>query len=153
MEDEPHIIVSSFELLILFPLDLCVLFAGTIFLVERAWLFGAFLILMALFLGIVGQALPHRKKQTAGQLYSQNVGQRFGSITHEEGMGLGKAIMLTTLLVSLVAGAAALHRGLLWYWALAYVVVTWFVLPLASTVLCFIWSWIMEKIYGQPRDS
>src|SRR5882762_7051962 len=59
MEDAPHIVVRAFERLVLFPLDMCVLVGGVIFLFEKAWLFGAFLLLMSLFLGMVGQALPH----------------------------------------------------------------------------------------------
>jgi hypothetical protein len=151
MEDAPHIAVRVFEQLILFPLDVCVLVAGVIFLIEKAWLFGAFLLLMAVLFGIVGQGLPHRKKQTARQLYSQNLGKRFGDITHEESGGLGSAVVWTALLVSLVLGATALHRGLTWYWVLAYVVGSWFLFPLASIVFCLAWSWMMEKLYGQPR--
>lgn len=149
MEDAPHIVVRAFERLVLFPLDICVLVAGIIFLVQKAWLFGGFLLLMSLFLGMVGQGLPHRKKQTAQQLYSQNVGERFGNITHEESMGLGKAVILTAFLVSLVAGGAALHRDLSWYWVIVYVAASWFFFPLASILFCFAWSWVMEKIYGQ----
>lgn len=152
MEDAPHVVVRAFETLILFPLDICVLLAGVIFLIEKAWLFGVFLLLMSLFFGMVGQALPHRKKQTARQLYSQNVGERFGNITHEESMGLGKAVIVTGFLVSLVTGAAALHRDLSWYWVLAYFVGSWFLFPLVSIAFCFAWSWMMEKMYGQPRE-
>jgi hypothetical protein len=153
MEDAPHIVVRTFERLVLFPIDACVLVAGIVFLIEKAWLFGAFLLVVSLFLAIVGQALPHRKMQTAKQLYSQNVGERFGNITHEESMGLGKAVIVTALLVSLVAGAAALHRDLSWYWVLTYVVLSWFLFPLASVVFCFAWSWMMEKIYGKPSRA
>jgi len=151
MEDAPHIVVRTFERLILFPVDACILVAGVIFLVEKAWLFGAFLLLMSLFFAMVGQGLPHRKKQTARQLYSQNVGERFGDITHEESMGLAKAIIVTTFLFSFVAGAAALHRDLPWYSVLAYAVVSWFLFPLAAIVFCFAWSWLMERMHGQPR--
>ena len=151
MEDAPHIVVRTFERLILFPIDACVLVAGVIFLYEKAWLLGAFLLVMALFFGMVGQALPHRKKQTAWQLYSQSVGERFGNITHEESMGLGRALIVTAFLLSLVIGATALHRDLPWYWALAYVILTWLLFPLASALFCFAWSWMMEKMYRKPR--
>jgi ABC-type multidrug transport system permease subunit len=57
MDEAPHIAVRTFERLILFPIDACVLVAGIIFLIEKAWLFGAFLIIMSLFFAIVGQAL------------------------------------------------------------------------------------------------
>jgi hypothetical protein len=146
MENAPHIVVRTFERLILFPLDASVLVAGIIFLVERAWLFGGFLLVMSLLLAMVGQGLPHRKMQTARQLYSENVGQRFGSITREESVGLGKAVIVTAFLVSLVAGAAALHRDLPWYGVLAYVVLLWFLFPLLSVIFCFVWSWMMEKM-------
>jgi hypothetical protein len=150
MEDAPHIVVRTFERLILFPIDACILVAGIIFLIEKAWLFGAFLLAMSLFLAMVGQALPHRKMQTARQLYSHNLGERFGNITHEESAGLGKAVVVTGFLVSLVAGAAAFHRDLSWHRALAYVVLSWFLFPLASILFCFAWSWMMEKMYGKP---
>jgi hypothetical protein len=153
MKDAPHIVVRAFERLILFPLDLCIMVAGIIFLIGKAWLFGAFLLFVSLLLGMVGQALPHRRKQTARQLYSQNVGERFGDITHEESMGLVKAVMLTGFLVSLVTGATALHGGLSWFWVLAYVVGGGLLFPLAAILFCLAWSWAMEKIYGQPRSS
>jgi hypothetical protein len=101
---------------------------------------------------MVGQALPHRKKQSAQQLYSQNVGERLGAITHEESMGLAKALMLTGFLVSLVAGATALHRDLAWYWVLAYVVGSWLLFPLGSILFCLAWSWIMEKTRRQTTN-
>jgi hypothetical protein len=151
MQDAPHIVLRTFERLVLFPLDLCVLVAGVIFLIEKAWLFGAFLLLMAFFLAIVGQALPHRKHQTAKQLYSQNVGERFGHITHEESMGFAKAVMLSGFLVSVVAAGTALHRELPWYWILGYFVGAWAVFPLGSILFCLGWAWMMEKKYGQPR--
>jgi hypothetical protein len=152
MEDAPHIVLRAFERLILFPLDLCVLVGGLIFLLEKTWLFGAFLLLMSLFLGMVGQALPHRKKQTAEQLYSQNVGERFGDITREESMGLAKAVMLSGFLVSVIAAGTALHHELPWYWVLGYFVGAWAVFPLGSILFCLGWAWAMEKIYGQGRS-
>jgi hypothetical protein len=101
------------------------------------------------FLGIVGQVFPHNKKLTARQLYSQNKGHRFGNITHEDRLGLGKAVVHTTFLVSLIGVAAALHRDLSWYWVLGYFVVSWLIFPLASMLFCFVFAWIMEKMQGQ----
>lgn len=152
MEDAPHIVVRAFERLVLFPLDLCVLVGGVIFLIEKAWLFGAFLLLMSLFLAMVGQALPHRKKQTARQLYSQNVGERYGDITHEESMGLAKAVMTSGFLVSVVAAGTALHHELPWYWVLGYFVGAWVVFPLGSILFCLGWAWLMEKKYGRAQS-
>ena len=151
-EGAPHITVRTFERLILFPLSVCLLTAGVIFLIERAWFFGGFLLLMWLLVSMVGQALPHRKKQSAQQLYSQNVGERFGDITHEESMGLAKALLLTGFLVSIVAGAAAHHRDLSWYWVLAYVVGSWVLFPLGSILFCLAWSWMMEKTRRQTPN-
>ena len=153
MEEAPHVVVRAFERLVLFPLDVCVLLAGIIFLFERAWLFGAFLLFMSLFLGLVGQALPHNKKLTAQQLSSHKGEQRFGNITHEESLGLGKAVLLTAFLVSLIAGAAAVHRNLQWYWILASVVTSWFLFPLASILVCFAWAWGSERMSSQPRKD
>ena len=106
---------------------------------------------MFLFFAMVGQALPHRKKQTARQLYSQNVGERFGNITHEESMGLGRAIIQTGFLVGLVLGAAALHRDLPWHRVLSNFFGSLFLFPPVAIAFCFVWSWIMERLYGQPR--
>jgi hypothetical protein len=153
MEDAPHIAVRTFERLILFPLKLCVLLAGVIFLIEKAWLFGAFLLLMSFFFSVVGQALPHRKKQTVKQLSSgQDAGERFGKITHEESMGLAKAVMSSGFLVSVVAAGVALHCELPWYWVLGYFVGAWAVFPLGSALFCLAWAWLMEKMYGQTRS-
>src|SRR5215475_4314712 len=102
---------------------------------------------MSLFFAMVGQGLPHRKKQSAQQLYSQNEGQRFGKITHEESMGFAKALLLTSFLVSLVVGASALHRNLPWYFVLGYPVVSWVLFPVSSALFCFMWSWMMEKMH------
>jgi hypothetical protein len=148
VENAPHAVVRTFERLVLFPLDICILAAGIVFLIEKSWLFGAFLLLMSLFLGIVGQALPHNKNLMAQQLYSQNNGQRFGNITREESTGLGKAVMLTAFLVSLIAGAAALHRDLSWYWLLGCVVASWLFFPVASMLFCFACAWMMEKLHA-----
>ncbi|MGB9204057.1 MAG: hypothetical protein WCB94_08830 [Terriglobales bacterium] len=149
MEDTaPHVMVSAFERLILFPVDLIVLLAGVAYLFQRQWLFGAFLLLMALLFGIVGQALPHRKRQSARQLYSQTLGERYGDLTREESSGLAKAVMSSSFLVGLVAGAAAVHRGSPWYWVLVDVVVAWVLFPALSVLFCFGWSGMMERRYG-----
>ena len=153
MEDTPHIVVRTFEKLILFPLDLCVLVAGVIFLIEKAWFFGVFLLFMFLLFGMVGQALPHRKRQNTRQLYSQNVGERFGNITHEEGRGLGEAVMQTAFLVGLVLGAAAHRSGRQWYWVLSKFFGSLFLFPPLAFAFCFVWSWIMEKLYGHPSKA
>jgi hypothetical protein len=153
MEDAPHIVVRAFERLVLFPLDLCVLVAGVIFLIEKAWLFGAFLLLMSLLLGMVGQSLPHKKKQTAQQLYSQNVGERFGDITREESMGLARAVMLSGFFVSLIAAATALHRELPWYWVVGYFAGGWAVFPLGSILFCLGWARVMERLHGRERKA
>src|SRR5258708_40047540 len=105
MEDAPHIVVRTFERLILFPIDACVLVAGVIFLIERAWLFGAFLLVLALFFGMVGQAVPHRKKKSARELYSESMGGRFSNRNHQEMKGRGKGLIVTAFLARLVYGA------------------------------------------------
>ena len=79
----------------------------------------------------------------------QNVGERFGKITHEEGTGLAKAVMSSGFLVSIVAAGAALHRELPWYWVLGYFVGAGAVFPLGSILFCIAWAWMMEKKYGQ----
>ncbi len=81
------------------------------------------------------------------------MGERFGNITHEESIGLGKALIVTAFLVSLVTGAAALHRDLPWYSVLAYVILSWLLFPLASALFCFAWSWMIEKMDGKPRKG
>jgi membrane protein implicated in regulation of membrane protease activity len=153
MEDAPHIVIRAFERLVLFPLDLCVLVGGVIFLIGKAWLFGAFLLLMSLLLGMVGQSLPHRKEQTAQQLYSENVGERFGDINHEESKGLAKAVMLSGFLVSVIAAGAALHRELPWYWIVGYFAGAWAVFPLGAILFCLGWARVMEKIHGRERNT
>jgi len=64
MENAPHILLRVFERLILFPVDACVFVAGLVFLVQRAWLFGAFLLLMSLFLGM-GRQVAHSSPMLA----------------------------------------------------------------------------------------
>lgn len=158
MEDAPHVVVRAFERAVLFPIDICVLVTGVVFLVEKSWLLGAFLLLMSLFLGIIGQALPHNKKLTAQQLlYSKNKGERFGNITPEDGWGLAKASVLTAFLVGLIAGAGALHSHLSWYWVLGYVVASWVFFPVASMFFCIALAWMMEKLHARkllvmPQD-
>jgi len=151
-ESAPHVVVRAFERLVLFPTGVCVLSAGVISLFENAWRFGAFLLLMALSVGAVGQSLPHRKKQSTRELYSQNVAERFGNITHEESAGLAKAVMLTAFLVAVIAAGAALHRDLSWYWVLGYFVGSWVVFPMVSIVFCFGWSWTMEKMNARSHN-
>ena len=144
-----HVVVSAFERLILFPVGAIVLLAGVAYIFQRQWLFGAFLLFIALLFGIVGHALPHRKSQTTRQLYSQTLGARYGDLTREDSLGLAKAVMPSSFLVGLVAGGAAVHRGLPWHWALVDLVVAWVLFPTVSVLFCFVWSGMMEKMYGR----
>jgi len=153
MKDAPHIVVRAFERLILFSLGLCLLVDGIITLIERAWLFGSFLLLMSFVPGMVGQALPHRKKQTAREIYSQNVGERYGDMTREESMGLARAVLLSSFLVSVIAAGTAINRELPWHWVLVYFVGAWAVFPLGSILSCFGWAWVMEKKFGSARPQ
>ena len=132
MEQKPHIVLRTFERLVLFPLKICLLIAGIAFLIERAWVFGAFLLLISFFISMVGASLPHRKTQTIEELRSQDVGERFGDFTREESMGLAKALLITAFLLSLTAAGAAIHRELSWYWIVAYFVAVWVIFPIVS---------------------
>src|SRR5437016_12666284 len=105
MENARHVVVRAFERLVLFPLDICILVTGVVLIIDKSWLFGAFLLLMSYFLGIVGQALPHNKKLTARRLCSQNTRERCGDITHEESLGLANATLLPSFHLRLAAGA------------------------------------------------
>lgn len=114
MDSAPHAVVRTFEKLILFPVALCALFAGIVYLFKRSWVFGIFLVLAWLLLSIIGQSLPHRRRQSTQQLYSEPVEQRFGEITDEESTGLAKALMKAAFVVSLITGgtASSLRFGL-----------------------------------------
>ena len=151
LTDAPHIVVRCFERLILFPLNVIVLLAGVVFLFEKAWTLGTLLVVVSVCIGAIGQYLPHRRKQTTRQLASgKDLGERFGEMTFEESKGFAKAVLWTSLLVGIIAGAGAIHRNLPMRWVVAYIVGSWISFPVLSVGFCFGWSFIMEKLYSHP---
>ncbi len=107
---------------------------------------------MSFCFSVVGQGLPHRKKQTLQQLSSgQNIGERFGKITDEESMGLAKAVISSGLLVGVAAAGSAIRRELPWYWVLGCFVGIWAAFSFGSALFCILWAWMTEKLHGQTR--
>jgi len=144
-------VVRCFERLILFPLSFIVLLSGVLFLFGKAWVLGTLLAVVSVCIGGIGQSLPHRRKQTNRQLASgKDLGERFGDMTFEESRSFVKAVLWTSLLVGIVAGAGAIHRNLPMRWVVAYVVGSWISFSLLSVGFCFAWSFIMEKLYSRP---
>lgn len=144
-DDPPPAALRGFEQ-ILFVLCVLMLLAGLAFLCQREWLFGALTVVIAFFVAVVGQSLPHHKKESLEQLYTNKGDISFRGMTSQECRGVGNALLHTTLLVSIFVGAAALNRGARWYWAILDSACSWFLFPLLSILYCVLYSVAMEKM-------
>jgi len=153
MKTPPHTLVRTFEQMVLFPLDVVIFLNGVVFLLRAKWLLGSFLILIAFLLAMVGQALPHRKRQAIAELRKPEGDERFGDITHAEATGLGQAIVWTTLLVSMVGAAAALYRHLPWYWVMIYLSSSACAFPIFAVAFCLVWSSLMALMAKRRNRS
>lgn len=117
----------------------------------REWLFGGLTVVIAVLFAVVGQSLPHHKTETLEQLYRNKGEMSYRKMTSQECNGLGNAVLRTTLLLGIFAGAAALHRGARWYWAILDSVCLWFLFPLLLGLYCVLYSVAMEKMHGTTQ--
>ena len=138
MKSQPHYLVSRYERLILRPLDFLYYALALYFFWHRAWLFGAGIILLSFVIGAIGQGLPHRKHETPAEMaegLQPFAGEFEGDISLGEASGVGKAVFLTSLLITFTGFIVAWHQGLRWYWLLLTVIFIGPLFALCSTLI------------------
>lgn len=141
----PHILIRTFELLVLFPLGLCVLVGGVALLFGRTWITGGFFLLMSGSLALVRHGLPHRRFQKGREMARGERGYRVGKLTPEDGRGFAYAVFRTSVIFGLVIAAVALHRRLSWPRVLGYAFASWFSCLFGSVVICLAVSLVAER--------
>jgi hypothetical protein len=121
MKAQPHTTVYRFERLILRPLDFLFYAVALYYLWHwhHAWALGLVVLVLSLGVGAIGAGLPHRKGETTPELVSDGLepygGPFEGDITLEDARGLGRAVVLLGMLVSLTSFIILFHEGAKWF--------------------------------------
>lgn len=153
MSDAPHVLLVTYERLILWPISLCSLVAAGLYFRYGHWKFGLFLLLICLLVGMIGQGLPHRKKQTNRELVRQDVQCRYGKLREDESFAFAKAFGKGAFLVTSLALATAFRNHLSWGWIVGYALGGWVGFFVLTIPICFGWAWIMEKLFSSRQTS
>jgi len=136
MYESPHVLLRNFEFLILFPLCILCLLLCLSFFVTKNWGMASVLLCAGVGFGIIGQGLPHRRLQSLEELASGNdPHDRYGNISPQEAKELGKAMVMTALLVAAVTGALTYHRGFSLLWAITSALGAFVVFPVCAFAL------------------
>lgn len=110
------------ERFVLRPLSVVCGVGGGAYLFSGYWFVGFFLLVMALFIGIVGQYLPHNQGKTLLQLTEGSAADpdHFEDdldMSPQETTKMGRVAMFTGLWAGLAAGVVLSHHGLRWYFS------------------------------------
>ena len=108
------------ERFILRPLSAICGIGGGAYLFSGDWFVGIFLLVIAFFIGVIGQGLPHHKGKTFQQLTQGSAADpdQFEDdldMSPEETTKMGRVAMFTGLCVGLAAWVVSSHHGLAWY--------------------------------------
>lgn len=127
MRTRPHILIADFERRVLRPLDFAYYGFALYYLWHRAWLVGVVLLLLSLGTGAIGQALPHRKRETRAELAMGTIlpPEIEGEISDEDSNALGRALFKTCTLVCLTGAIILGHESWRWYWIFLTMVFAW----------------------------
>src|ERR1017187_9297170 len=113
-----HRTVRRFEQF-LFTLDVFFLLLAVFYLWNKAWLVGFSLLVLSVLTAIIGQALPHRKRQRGKELGSGIPLPIYdGQLSTDDAVSLARAMQRTALIIGLAALVITRHEGYHWYWAL-----------------------------------
>jgi hypothetical protein len=118
--------IKRFELLILRPLDLCLIIAAVVSLFHRDWTFGLFLFFVGFLVGAIGQGLPHHRQQKFKELRrgwpnpsevfrDAPEGQPPEEIAPSESYQIAVACLKTTFVLALVITVTLTHFDYGWY--------------------------------------
>jgi hypothetical protein len=141
--------LKIFEAYVLRSLSIQAMLIGIIYLLYKEWLFGIIIIIVSFLYGSIGQGLKHNKIKSSGELLT---GQDWNIIengedidmTTEEGHLIGKPILFTIIVSSLIAILIFFFQNYKWYSALPLGLIIGISYPL---LLLFISIIITNKIY------
>jgi hypothetical protein len=112
-----HIAVRRFEIVIV-ALDVCFCLLVLFYLWHRAWIVAVVMLVFAVLIGVIGQALPHRKHQTGNELAQGGpLDVCDGRLSSGDARGLGTAAFKTAALLAVATFVVGLHSGWRWFWA------------------------------------
>ncbi|HKI11754.1 MAG TPA: hypothetical protein VKA02_06540 [Candidatus Acidoferrum sp.] len=125
-EGASNLWLKRFELLILRPLDLCLVIAAVVSLFHKDWWFGSFLLFVGFFVGTVGQGLAHHRQQNARELrrglptpsevfQDAPEGRLPEEIAPSESYEMAIAGLKTTCVLALVTVVTLVHLDYRWY--------------------------------------
>ena len=111
------------ERYVLRPLSIICGLGALAYLIQAQWIMAIFLLVICIFIGIVGQGLPHHRGQTFSQLTQGSSADPIEfddnlDMSPEETTKMGRVSMFTGLWGGLAAGFVSNHHGLAWYFCL-----------------------------------
>ena len=136
MGEGPHRVVRLFEAIILRPLSIAFLIAATISFLHSMWVVSFTMASCWFFVGAIGQALPHRKRQNLSELtYGPTPLPKDGDLSRDDAFALGKAVQRIGAVAGFCAFALAWKSGLRWYWILPWAVGSYWFVAVAGALL------------------
>lgn len=126
MAPPPNIAFRKYEIFLRLADVILLLIAG-FYLLSKAWLAAALILVLGFFVGMIGQALPHRKQQTMAELSAAaKVTFSDGELSDEGYFALSKATLSLTMVGIVACIVITWHAGFRWYWMLLAAVGTYF---------------------------
>ena len=136
MKVQPSRTIRLFEVFFLRPLNIVLLLLAVVFLAETAWILTVAMALCCLFVGAIGQALPHRKAQTFSELARGSaVSPHDDELSNENSFALAKATMRIAIVVGFAVFVLAWRSRLGWYWVLLWAICSYFVTAISGALL------------------
>jgi hypothetical protein len=138
--------VKRFEVLILRPLDVCLIVAAVISLFHKEWIFGLFLFIVGFLIGAIGQGLPHHRHQTAKELAEGRPtrsdvlrdapeGQPSERFPPDEGYAMASASIKTSIVLALIVAVTFIHFDYKWYTAAIASILVAILFPAFSAIV------------------
>ncbi|SRR6266404_2878177 len=138
--------VKRFELLILRPLDVCLIVGAVISLFHKEWIFGLFLLVVGFVIGAIGQGLPHHRQDTAKELAEGRPapsdvfrdapeGQPSGRLDPDEGHAMASASIKTSAVLALIVAVTFVHFDYKWYMAALASILVAILFPAFSAIV------------------
>jgi hypothetical protein len=149
--------VKRFEVLILRPLDVCLIIAAVISLFHKEWIFGLFLLIVGFLIGAIGQGLPHHRHETAKELAHEGPapsevfrdapdGQPSERLDPDEGHAMASASIKTSVILASVIAVTFTHFDYKWYTTAAASILVAILFPaFAAIVVMGATAWSNRK--------
>jgi hypothetical protein len=137
---------KRFELLILRPLDVCLIVGAVISLFHREWVFGSFLLIVGFLIGAIGQGLPHHRQETAKELAEGRPtplevfrdapeGESSERLDPDDGHAMASASIKTSVVLALIVAVVFLHFDYKWYMAVVASILVAILFPAFSAIV------------------